>query len=70
MFLLAEVPLAVVLPLGFFLWLRRRWYLLCLGLETLGDDSTGIGDLGGGGEVAVLWHFACGLILLEPFLFG
>ena len=35
-----------------------------------GDDSIGIGDLGGGGGVAVLWRFACDLVLLEPFLFG
>ena len=34
-----------------------------------GDNSTGIGDLGGGG-VAVLWRFAWDLIPLEPFFFG
>ena len=38
--------------------------------EEEGDDSTGIGDLGGGGGVAVIWRFACDLVLLEPFLFG
>jgi len=35
-----------------------------------GDDYTGIGDLGGGGGVAILRRFAFDLVLLEPFLFG
>jgi len=55
--------------LGCFLWLRRRWYLMCLGLWREGEDSTGIGDTGGGEGVAVLWRFAWVLVLLELFLF-
>ena len=34
-----------------------------------GDDSTWIGEPGGGGGIAVLWRFACDLVLLGPFLF-
>ena len=33
-----------------------------------GDDSTWIGDPRRGGGDAVFWRFACGLVLLGPFL--
>ena len=43
---------------------------MCLGLWREGEDSTGIGDTGGGEGVVVLLRFAWVLVLLELFLFG
>ena len=34
-----------------------------------GEDSTGMGDTGGGGGVATFWRFVSALVLLAPFLF-
>jgi len=56
--------------LGFFLWLRGDGICCVWVSREEGDDSTGIGDTGGGEGITVLWRFACNLVFLEPFLFG
>ena len=70
MYLLAEVPLAGVLLCEVLLVVEEKVSAVSELLEEEGEDSTGIGDTGGGEGVAILWCFACDLVLLAPFLFG
>jgi len=60
----AEVLLAGVLLFGFLLVVEEETVLVVSGLL---EEK---GMTGGGEGVAVLWLFACNLVLLEPFLFG
>jgi len=62
-FLLAEVPLSGALPLGALLVAEGE-------MESVVPGFLEKKDTGGGEGVAVFWHFACDLVLLELFLFS
>ena len=67
--LLIEVLLAGVLPPAVLLAVEEMVLAESLFLEGEGEDSTGMGDTGGGGGVATFWRLVCALVLLAPFLF-